>query len=294
VFLYCLMSNHVHLLVGTPRGNLGRFMGWWLTAYTVYFNRKYNRSGHLTQGRYGAKLVEGDDYLLKLSRYIHLNPVQIGALKKAPLEDRIAALHGYRWSSFQGYGWARRAKDFVRYDPLLDLVARGRKNKRLHYRQFVEKGLERGEEEWRELQGASRLAIGSEAFLAEVDQRYAHLVQRKPRREDIALRRTLAMRVEPEAVLEAVCREFAVTAEELMESRHGVWDRAVAARSLIQHCGLTQRVCAERLGVKTGAAISIQLTRLQEALKASPTLQNQLRAVDEQLTELADHLTFKG
>jgi REP element-mobilizing transposase RayT len=126
VFLYCLMSNHIHLLVGTPKGNLGRFMGWWLTAYTVYFNLKHNRSGHLTQGRYGAKLVEDDEYLLKLSRYIHLNPIQIASIKKLPIEERFAALRSYRWSSFPGYVLARKAQDFVRYEPMLELVSGGR------------------------------------------------------------------------------------------------------------------------------------------------------------------------
>lgn len=72
IHLYCLMENHVHLLVGTPRANLDRFMGSVLTGYTVYFNRRHNRVGHLMQGRYGAQLVEGDEYLLRLSRYIHL------------------------------------------------------------------------------------------------------------------------------------------------------------------------------------------------------------------------------
>ena len=68
VYLYCLMSNHVHLVVETPQGNLGRFMQSVLTGYGVHFNRMHGRHGHITQGRYRARLVEGDEYLLKLSR----------------------------------------------------------------------------------------------------------------------------------------------------------------------------------------------------------------------------------
>ena len=79
LYLYCLMSNHVHLLVETPMANLGAFMQRLQTAYTVYFNRRHRRAGHLMQGRYGAQLVQGDVYLLNLSRYIHLNPVFVGA-----------------------------------------------------------------------------------------------------------------------------------------------------------------------------------------------------------------------
>ena len=77
LYLYCLMSNHVHLVVETPQGNLSAFMGSLLTSYTVYFNLRHRRAGHVTQGRYSSPVVEGDDYLLKLSRYVHLNPVQV-------------------------------------------------------------------------------------------------------------------------------------------------------------------------------------------------------------------------
>ena len=67
VYLFCLMSSHFHLVVETPRGNLGAFMQGILTGYGVYFNRAHRRHGHVTQGRYGARLVSGDEYLLKLS-----------------------------------------------------------------------------------------------------------------------------------------------------------------------------------------------------------------------------------
>lgn len=69
LYLYCLMVNHAHFLLETARGNLSRFMQCLQTAYTVYFNRKHNRSGHLMQGRFGASVVDEDEYILKLSRY---------------------------------------------------------------------------------------------------------------------------------------------------------------------------------------------------------------------------------
>ena len=56
----------------------------------------------MTQGRYGARVVEGDEYLMKLSRYVHLNPVKVAAMADKPLEERRAYLRAYPWSSFQG------------------------------------------------------------------------------------------------------------------------------------------------------------------------------------------------
>src|SRR5438552_14945551 len=73
---YVLMGNHYHLIAETHRANLGRWMHWLTTAYTVYFNRRHRRVGHLFQGRYKSIVMEAEGYLLSLSRYVHLNPVR--------------------------------------------------------------------------------------------------------------------------------------------------------------------------------------------------------------------------
>ena len=76
IHAYVLMENHFHLVLKTPDANLQKFMQRLNTAYTVYFNWRHRRSGHLFQGRYKAILIDADSYLLGLSRYVHLNPVR--------------------------------------------------------------------------------------------------------------------------------------------------------------------------------------------------------------------------
>ena len=76
VISYVLMDNHYHMIIETPNANLSRFMRHFGLTYTVRFNKKYGRSGHLFQGRYKAILVEADEYAAELSRYIHLNPLR--------------------------------------------------------------------------------------------------------------------------------------------------------------------------------------------------------------------------
>jgi REP-associated tyrosine transposase len=72
---FCLMDTHFHLLIESgPRAALSELMHRLMTAYTVYYNRRYNRHGHLFQGRFNSYIVDKADYLLTLSRYIHLNP----------------------------------------------------------------------------------------------------------------------------------------------------------------------------------------------------------------------------
>jgi len=101
LYMFCLMSNHIHLVCETPEGNISRFMQSLTTGYTFYYNLQHESSGHLFQGRFDSKLVEGDSYLLALTRYVHLNPVYIAAVESLPLKERVARLNRYQWSSYQ-------------------------------------------------------------------------------------------------------------------------------------------------------------------------------------------------
>ncbi len=100
---YCLMSNHFHLMVTTRYANLSKFMQSFTTSFTISMNYKYNRPGHLFQGRYKSQLVESMKYKNELSRYIHLNPVKINKFDGLPLPTLKKYLHDYKWSSFRSY-----------------------------------------------------------------------------------------------------------------------------------------------------------------------------------------------
>jgi len=119
LYSFVLMSNHFHLLVETPLGNLSQFMRHFNITYTSAFNRRHRRSGHLYQGRYKSFLVEKDAYLAMVSRYIHFNPVKVGGLKRKPIQEQLKYLWGYRWSSLPGYLWKKKRWDFVDYSVVL-------------------------------------------------------------------------------------------------------------------------------------------------------------------------------
>lgn len=73
---YCLMPNHIHLLLyQTEERAIAKYMSSMMTSYTMYFNKKYKRVGPLFQGRYRASIVINESYLMHLSRYIHMNPI---------------------------------------------------------------------------------------------------------------------------------------------------------------------------------------------------------------------------
>lgn len=91
---YCIMDNHVHLLIKEERDPISRTMKRICISYSYYFNKKYERVGHLFQDRFRSERIESEDYLLACIRYIHNNPVK-AVLVKEPSD--------YEWSSYNVY-----------------------------------------------------------------------------------------------------------------------------------------------------------------------------------------------
>lgn len=116
---YVLMNNHFHLLVETPLANLSEFMRKFNITYTSYYNRQHNRIGHLYQGRYKSILVDKNEYLAILSRYIHLNPIRVKPNEKASVKEKIRIIMRYPWSSLPGYLNKRKKEEFIDYSLVL-------------------------------------------------------------------------------------------------------------------------------------------------------------------------------
>ncbi len=116
ILAYCLMPNHYHLLVRQKEPeDLPKFMSTLSTSYSMYFNRKYNRVGSLFQGRYKASLIESDAYYAHISRYIHLNPIDIR-------KDYTS----YPYSSYQAY-MGGESIEWLQTQPVMELVSGDRK-----------------------------------------------------------------------------------------------------------------------------------------------------------------------
>jgi len=103
---FALMPNHYHLLVGTPRANLVRGMQWLNSTYTLRFNSRHRKRGHLFQGRYKALMVEAGDegYFLAVSDYVHLNPLRAGLVGGATEAEKWRRFWDYPWSSASVFG----------------------------------------------------------------------------------------------------------------------------------------------------------------------------------------------
>ncbi len=139
VVCYCLMPNHFHLILKQHQdGGVTKFMQKLGISYAMYFNQKYERVGSLFQGRFKAVLIENDDYLMHLSRYIHLNPVK--RIEEDWQERGIKSwtkvkkfLESYRWSSYQDYIGIKNFPSVIFQKPIWWYFKNSKE-----YREFIE------------------------------------------------------------------------------------------------------------------------------------------------------------
>src|SRR3990167_3387995 len=150
---YCLMDNHYHLLIETPDANLSIGMRQLNGVYTQVYNRRHKRPGHIFQGRYKAILIQKENYLLELCRYVALNPVRAKIVKKP--ED-------WKWSSYLATGGLRKTPEYLTIDWVLGQFGSKRQAAQKRYKKFVMEGISK-ESPWREIRG--QIILGGEGFV---------------------------------------------------------------------------------------------------------------------------------
>jgi len=131
ILAYCLMPNHFHLVVGTPRPTLSSGMQHLKGTYARYFNEVHGYDGHVFQGRFASQLVENDWHLFEVGRYVALNPVRSGLV---PSPER------WEWSSYAATIGIARSPQFLDAAELLSHFARDRATAIDRFRRFVSEG----------------------------------------------------------------------------------------------------------------------------------------------------------
>jgi putative transposase len=162
VHAWCLMPNHYHLAVSTPRANLSRWMAWLQTTFTSRYNRRHKRVGHLFQGRYRAQLLDTDAYARTLVLYIHLNPVRRKRRHEKIYVGGMKELSAYRWSSHHHY-LSKHSKSPVSWDKSwLHYWGRNEAQAMRGYRGELRQLLKTAVRDWHELVEQGLVAGGSE------------------------------------------------------------------------------------------------------------------------------------
>ena len=165
IHAWCQMSNHYHLLIETPDGNLSAGMRQLNGVYTQLVNRRHQRVGHVFQGSYKAIIVDRDSYLLALARYVVLNPVRAGMVKQ---------VRDWPWSSYHATLDARVRPTWLKVDWVLSQLGVQKKRQLERYVEFIQQGL-RGDQRdvtiWESLRG--QVFLGSDAFVQAMQDRMA-------------------------------------------------------------------------------------------------------------------------
>ena len=273
---YVLMGNHFHLLVQTPKANLSEFMRHFNIAYTGSYNRRHKRVGHLYQGRYKAILVEGDTYLLELSRYLHLNPIRIKPHKGKGYNEQWRVLEKYRWSSLRGYLKAIERESWVNYDEVLGQVG----GSRSRYSQFIEEGIEGGyDTPWEKLKG--QVILGREEFVRKLKGKANGKVSP---REQPSMKVLEA--VSPEEVLRKVSRKLGIKTEELLGKRPARRDyRALVMEMMYRHGRTGQGESGRRMGRLDYSTVSRERKRLRERIAADRELRRLVEKAERSLNQ---------
>ncbi len=293
---YVLMDNHYHLLVETPQANLSSAMQWLGVSYTVGFNHRHRRAGHLFQGRFRAILLE-DTAAMEVSRYVHLNPVRVRGLgldktgqrrsrlgmmnepDRKLVRERLVRLRAYRWSSCRAYvGRARRPKWLTTSGVLGMLGKESPVERERRYRQFMETPLRDGllESPW-ERQEAGVL-LGAVEFVRRWRDRVQGDAREQPQLKRLQQRPGL---------MEVVRAVELVKGErwERFRDRHGDWGRDLVAYVARRHCGVRLRELAVAIGGLDYGSVAVAIQRFAKRLKSDRSLRQHYHQVRTQLLQ---------
>jgi len=255
IHAYCLMPNHVHLLIESSEQPLGKFMQGLQQTYSQYFNLRYRKIGHVFQGRYKAIVCQQDEYLLELIRYIHLNPVRAGMVKSP---------EGYLYSGHRAYVDGKTTETI---DPLKVLELLGGK---AGYRKFIRGGLGEGHNE-KYYEVEDQRFLGEEGFGEKLREEEAEprTKQRKPL----------------EVIVKKLGQELKVGTTELVSSDRS-WGvskaRTMIAHVLVRRQGYGLGEVARYFGRDT-ATIGTLVGRLVERMETDGELRGQMQRLNKKV-----------
>lgn len=268
IHAYVLMGNHYHLLLETPEVNLVAGMKWFLGTYTQRFNSRYQRWGHLFQGRYKALVVDGDsgDYFSTLAGYIHLNPARakLFDLDEGRLED-------FRWSSFPLYGDPSKRPDWLCVDRVLggfqwrdDAQGRREYAKYMQARVLEIACCEDPSEydvRWREIRRG--WCLGGEAFRKDLLERLDGVMGRR-RRESFSGEQALGHdEVEAERLVVLALSRLGIVESDLGLMKKNCEQKYAAAWLVRQHTCVRNQWIKDRLGMGKATNFATFIKRME-------------------------------
>ena len=255
IHAYVLMSNHYHWLLETPQANLVAGMRWFQSTFTVRYNLRHRKAGHLFQGRYKAVLVdpERDGYFATVADYIHLNPA------RARLVGKKDALLDFRWSSLPAYvGRTSQRPAWLEVSRVLgELGFDGRARDRRAYGQRMEERAREGLEEETLRQLRRGWMLGGDAFRDRVldwmEKNAGGRAVRKVRREEADADHGQG---QAERIIKEMLKGLNMSEREVVSARKGDWRKRVIAQRVRGETSVSLRWLGARLGMGSEGHVS--------------------------------------
>ncbi len=270
IHAYCLMGNHYHLLVKTPRGNLGRAMRHINGVYTQKYNQRKHTDGALFRGRYKAILIDASSYLLEVSRYIHRNPVEMEKPLVEPLSE-------YPWSSYCAYIGMKEPQEWLVRDDVMGEL--GSTNPR-RYANFVHKGLDTETAQFYE-KNRWPAVRGDKAF---VEQAHSRALSHDLEISFVRERNTVPI----EDILRILTERYDCQLKDLQRAKRGrgerYYPRWIAMKLSQDLSGKTLQQIAEYFNVGHYSSVSRTISRLNAAMKNDKQLIEEYNSIYQDLT----------
>jgi REP element-mobilizing transposase RayT len=266
IYAYCLMDNHYHLLVQTPKGGLSRAMRHLDGIYTQRFNRSHHRDGPLFRGRYKAILIDAEEYFLSVVRYIHQNPVMAGV---------VSDMDRYRWSSHRGYLYKSERPRWLNTRSVLSRFGRLRE-----YREFMRSEMEKGVVDF--YRGPyQRPILGDRGFVQWVRQRVgerARVEEEKPESRTV-------FGLGIEQIARVTAKVYGKRLEELRRSRRGEENEA---RSMAMYLcrslgGHKHSEIGRVLGLEKTSSVSSACLRMKARVGAERKIARRAQRIEAEL-----------
>jgi putative transposase len=261
IHAFCLMTNHVHLVVQVGDIPLSRIMQNISFRYTRWINRRQSRTGHLFQGRYKALLIDADSYLLELVRYIHLNPMRVG----------IASAPGdYPWTSHRAY-LGMDALPWLETDWILGSFGKRREQARKLYQQFIMDGIAEGHrKEFHNGSSGGRI-LGEDSFA----DRVLTIAEKRD---------TTTATIN--GILAEVCREYGmdVSLLALKDKQRGPAEARALAAWLVRESSSLSLTDLGKVLNRDVSSLSIAASRLQARAKSETKIVEMMERLRSDLT----------
>lgn len=274
IHAYCLMNNHYHIIIHTPRGNISQAMKYLNSRYAQFVNLSMKRDGPLFKGRFKAIIISADDYLLTLSRYIHLNPLEAKLVNDIQL---------YTWSSLPIYLGKRKPPDWLFTQEIINRF--GKNNFKDEYKKFVIS--EKDEKLQNKFDvNTSRPALGSESFLNMID----NYVKTHSLSAEIVGKKRILIPPKIDEIVNFVANYFKIKSESLYHRSNAI--KNPARKIVIYICrelgGYSLREIADTMGKISYKGIANTISRIKSdkiLLKLAHEIMDKIRKNAKTLEE---------